>query len=65
MMSPPLSERFIHRQTTANAVRFTTLDLSELETRILNAGSRALQIEMTLFRRLARRRYWPRVIASG
>jgi DNA mismatch repair protein MutS len=49
MMSPPLSERFIHRQTTANAVRFTTLDLSELETRILNAGSRALQIEMTLF----------------
>jgi DNA mismatch repair protein MutS len=49
MLSPPLSERFIHRQTTANAVRFTTLDLSELETRILNAGSRALEIEMTLF----------------
>jgi DNA mismatch repair protein MutS len=24
MLSPPLSERFIHRQTTANAVRFTT-----------------------------------------
>jgi DNA mismatch repair protein MutS len=40
MLSPPLSERFIHRQTTANAVRFTTLDLSELETRILNAGTR-------------------------
>jgi DNA mismatch repair protein MutS len=52
MLSPPLSERFIHRQTTANAVRFTTLDLSELETRILNAGTRALEIEMTLFRRL-------------
>jgi DNA mismatch repair protein MutS len=49
MLSPPLSERFIHRQTTANAVRFTTLDLSELETRILNAGSRALEIEMALF----------------
>jgi DNA mismatch repair protein MutS len=52
MLSPPLSERYIHRQTTANAVRFTTLDLSELETRILNAGSRALEIEMALFRSL-------------
>ncbi|MEO0945712.1 MAG: DNA mismatch repair protein MutS, partial [Pseudomonadota bacterium] len=47
-----LSERFIHRQTTANAVRFTTVDLSELETRILNAGSRALEIEKDLFERL-------------
>jgi DNA mismatch repair protein MutS len=55
MLSPPLSERFIHRQTTANAVRFTTVDLSELETRILNAGSRALEIEMALFRSLRSR----------
>ncbi len=54
MMSPPLSERFIHRQTTANAVRFTTVELSELETRILNAGSRALEIEKTLFAGLVR-----------
>ncbi len=44
-----LSERFIHRQTTANAVRFTTVELSDLETRILNAGGRALDIEKTLF----------------
>ncbi len=29
MLSPPLSETFIHRQTTANQVRFTTVDLSE------------------------------------
>ncbi len=49
MLSPPLSERFIHRQTTASAVRFTTVDLSDLETRILNAGSRALEIEKALF----------------
>lgn len=49
MLSPPLSERFIHRQTTANAVRFTTLDLSELETRILNAGNRVQEIERALF----------------
>jgi DNA mismatch repair protein MutS len=52
MLSPPLSERFIHRQTTANAVRFTTLDLSELETRIHNAGNRAQEIERTLFQSL-------------
>uniref|UniRef100_UPI003F6B4D5A DNA mismatch repair protein MutS n=1 Tax=Roseicyclus sp. TaxID=1914329 RepID=UPI003F6B4D5A len=49
MLSPPLAERFIHRQTTANAVRFTTLDLSELETRILNAGNRVQEIERLLF----------------
>ncbi|THD85666.1 DNA mismatch repair protein MutS [Aliigemmobacter aestuarii] len=45
MLAPPLSETFIHRQTTANQVRFTTLALSEMETRILNAGNHALEIE--------------------
>ncbi len=45
MLSEPLSERFIHRQTTANAVRFTTLELSDLETRMLNAGNQAIEIE--------------------
>jgi len=45
MFAPPLSERFIHRQTTANQVRFTTLALSEIETRILNAGNHAIEIE--------------------
>lgn len=49
MLSAPLSERYIHRQTTANQVRFTTVELSELETRILNAGNRALEIEKRLF----------------
>ncbi len=52
MLSPPLSERFIHRQTTANAVRFTTVELSELETRIHNAGARALEIEKRHFESL-------------
>ena len=52
MLSPPLSERFIHRQTTANAVRFTTLELSELETKILNAGNRVQEIERALFQSL-------------
>lgn len=52
MLAPPLSARFIHRQTTANQVRFTTLDLSELETRILNAGNHALEIEKRLYESL-------------
>jgi DNA mismatch repair protein MutS len=52
MLSPPLSDIFIHRQTTANAVRFTTLELSELETKILNAGSRAQEIELEVFKEL-------------
>ncbi|WP_439153690.1 DNA mismatch repair protein MutS [Yoonia sp.] len=49
MMAPPLNETFIHRQTTANQVRFTTVELSEIETQILNAGGRALEIEKRLY----------------
>ncbi|WP_299672429.1 DNA mismatch repair protein MutS [uncultured Roseobacter sp.] len=52
MLSSPLSETFIHRQTTANQVRFTTVELSEMETKILNAGSRALEIEKRIFEEL-------------
>jgi DNA mismatch repair protein MutS len=52
MMAPPLSDLFIHRQTTANLVRFTTVDLSTLETRILNAGGQAVEIEKRLFQSL-------------
>ncbi|WP_410219150.1 DNA mismatch repair protein MutS [Paracoccus sp. (in: a-proteobacteria)] len=52
MMAPPLNQTFIHRQTTANQIRFTTVELSELETRILNARDRALEIERGVFDRL-------------
>ncbi|SDE59687.1 DNA mismatch repair protein MutS [Paracoccus isoporae] len=52
MMAPPLSETFIHRQTTANQIRFTTVELSELETRIVNARDRALEMERAIFARL-------------
>ena len=52
MLSPPLNEIFIHRQTTANQVRFTTVELSEMETKILNAGNRALEIEKRLYETL-------------
>ena len=49
MLAAPLSETFIHRQTTASQVRFTTLPLSQMETRILNAGHHALEIEKRLY----------------
>ncbi|MEY2992163.1 MAG: mismatch repair protein MutS [Pseudomonadota bacterium] len=52
MFAAPLSETFIHRQTTANQVRFTTVPLSEIETKILNAGFRAMEIEKALFHSL-------------
>ena len=45
MLSAPLTETFIHRQTTAGQVRFTTVPLSEMETKILNAGNLTLEIE--------------------
>lgn len=45
MRAAPLSETFIHRQTTAGQVRFTTVPLNEIEARILNAGNHALEIE--------------------
>ncbi|WP_107846356.1 DNA mismatch repair protein MutS [Litoreibacter ponti] len=49
MLAAPLSDHFIHRQTTANAIRFTTVELSEMETKILNAGGRATEIELRIF----------------
>jgi len=40
---------FIHRQTLAGAVRFTTVELGELETRIGRAADQALALESELF----------------
>ena len=36
-LSPPLNTTFIHRQTLAGQVRFTTTELGELEAKIANA----------------------------
>ncbi len=44
-----LRARFIHRQTMASAMRFTTTGLADLETRIVNAADRALAIELGVF----------------
>ncbi|WP_018235040.1 DNA mismatch repair protein MutS [Ensifer sp. BR816] len=46
--------RFIHRQTMASAMRFTTTELAELETKIANAADRALAIELDAFDQMTR-----------
>jgi DNA mismatch repair protein MutS len=43
---------FIHRQTLANNVRFTTVELTELERDISQASDKALAIEQALFKEL-------------
>jgi DNA mismatch repair protein MutS len=40
---------FMHRQSMANAMRFTTVELSELEDRIRSAADKARALEMNLF----------------
>ena len=47
------NDQFVHRQTMANAMRFTTVELSDLEARILQAADRSLALEMSLFDDLA------------
>lgn len=44
---------FIHRQTLANAARFTTVELTELERKIAEAADKALALELELFDMLA------------
>ncbi|NTE85076.1 DNA mismatch repair protein MutS [Agrobacterium rubi] len=46
--------RFIHRQTMAGAMRFTTTELADLESRIANAASQALTIELQAFEEMVR-----------
>ncbi|MBX3519861.1 MAG: DNA mismatch repair protein MutS [Xanthobacteraceae bacterium] len=48
-------EHFIHRQSMAGAMRFSTAELGELESKIASAGERALQIELGIFDELAAR----------
>ena len=49
LLKAPHSERFRHRQTMANAVRFTTEELASAEARIMGAAERALAIELECF----------------
>jgi len=52
---PPFDALFIHRQTNAGSMRFTTTELAELDARIARAGEAALARELTLFRGFAER----------
>ena len=52
LMAGATSDHFIHRQTLASAMRFTTTELAELQERIVNAGAEALRIELSTFERL-------------
>ena len=46
---------YIHRQTMANAVRFSTVELSELEGKIARAADGAVALELEVFERLCAR----------
>ncbi len=53
LMAAPLNARFIHRQTNAGSVRFTTTELAELDAKIARAGDAALAREQALFKDFA------------
>ncbi len=55
LMKPPFNATFIHRQTLAGQVRFTTTELADLEAKIANAADRALGLELAIFERLSER----------
>lgn len=47
--SDKMPTTFIHRQTLANSVRYTTTELGELEEKIARAGELALALELEIF----------------
>ena len=54
LQTPEQAGLFIHRQTMAGAMRFTTTELAGLEQRIAAAADRAVQIEIEIFDRLVK-----------
>ncbi len=53
LMGAPWNATFIHRQTLAGQVRFTTAELGALEAKIASAADRALGMELEIFDRLS------------
>jgi DNA mismatch repair protein MutS len=53
LLRPPFDEIFQHRQTMADAMRFSTRELVELEAKIASAADRALARELALFAELS------------
>jgi DNA mismatch repair protein MutS len=54
LMTPEAKATFIHRQTLAGAMRFTSVELGELESKIVGAAERALALELMIFDRLTK-----------
>ena len=52
LMSPLHQEQFIHRQTLASSVRFSTAELSELAAQISRAGETSLALELDIYQSL-------------
>lgn len=50
-----VTARFIHRQSLAGALRYTTTELSELETRMAESSARALKLELEIYAQLVER----------
>ena len=53
LMGAPWNATFIHRQTLAGQVRFTSTELGDLEAKIASAADRALGLELEIFDRLS------------
>ncbi|HYA80975.1 MAG TPA: DNA mismatch repair protein MutS, partial [Methylocystis sp.] len=49
LLRPPFDNAFTHRQTMADAMRFSTRELVEIEAKIASAGERAEARELALF----------------
>jgi DNA mismatch repair protein MutS len=53
LLKPPHDMLFVHRQTMADAMRFSTKELAELEMKIASAAEEALARERAVFEKLA------------
>ena len=53
LLKPPHQALFVHRQTMQGAMRFSTTELNELESKIASAADRALALELAIFDELA------------
>ncbi|WP_248311931.1 DNA mismatch repair protein MutS [Bosea sp. BK604] len=48
-LKEPWRATFVHRQTMSDAMRFSSVELGELESKIASAADRALKLELTIF----------------
>src|ERR1700688_3687996 len=53
LLGEPFKGKFIHRQTLAGQIRFTTNELGDLESKIASAADRALALELEIFDQLS------------